>query len=637
MCHQELRIIFPPQFEPFQPYLSGPYLKSLLAQCGVRASVCDANIDFYHWLISKAQVQPMPGYQQSESSRFLGRNIARALRVLQREPGSLLEYRWAINVADEYLRARSPQGLKMGLTYLRVGNRYSSTDLRRYLERTDNLFAQYFEDAAGDILGPSDVSVYLFSLVVIDQLAAAVAFTREIRRRRPKARVVIGGPLVSKLHGQLSAVPWITETFDAVLPGEGYRVLPGVLGLAGMHGGHVTPDFSDLDLDRYWSCRRVLPYIVAHGCKWGKCSFCSHHLTYDGYRASAMQDVVADLENLSAKHDAHYVSFCDEYLTPAQLDALAEGLLERRIDVRWSTFARPEAQFQNRDFMHKLYAAGCRMLMFGLESGSQRMLQAMRKGTLVAHFRPILEACKEASIAIRYDFMVGFPSETDEDVRKTYDFIRENRDVIDTPFSSYSVATFELRSGIPVLESANRFRVLPRDPLRGDLDDQYEFESLDGLSVQKRIEWREKLIRLSKQKLGIEIVAPQNKTHQLVLKDLYDEGAFDLPLVTIVPADFATTRVRLAAGVEVRAEGAILRVVNHANGGELEVSQRLTDVFTRFETSTEVQEAFTSQMIWNHDRFASFVNFLYRNDYIELGPVCDQEPAEPKNEEVIYA
>lgn len=195
---------------------------------------------------------------------------------------------------------------------------------------------------------------------------------------------------------------------------------------------------------------------MAHGCKWGRCAFCSHHLTYEGYRASAISQVLDDLEHLVDRHGAEYISFSDEYLTPAQLDGLSSGLLERRFALRWSTFARPEPRFRDRDFMARLYAAGCRVLMFGLESASQRVLNTMRKGTAVQNFRPILEVCKDAGIAVRLDFMVGFPGETEEEAEATYSLIRQNRDVIDTPFSSYSVAVFELRSGIPIWEHPER-------------------------------------------------------------------------------------------------------------------------------------------------------------------------------------
>lgn len=611
-----IQILFPPQFEPFQAYLSGPYLKGFLAHYGKDATLFDANIDFYDWLLSFG-TRTIPWQTRHHPNReFLRRQVGTAAASLKRTPTSLLDYRWAINVVDEYLNAVAPEGVKIGLSYLKVGNRYSDEHLRAYLDDENNLFARYFVEAADSILGPESVNTYLFSLVVIDQLPAAVAFTREIKRRRPHARVFIGGPIVSRLQLQLKAVPWLAGTFDGIISGEAHRVLPELLGLPHQYTGHVTPDFSDLDLDRYWCSRRVLPYLVAHGCKWGKCTFCSHHLTYDGYRESTMRQVLDDLEMLTKRHRAEYISFSDEYLTPEQLTDLARGIEERGLDIKWLTFVRLEREFRDARFMQRLYDAGCRMLMFGLESASQRVLNLMRKGTRVEHFRPILEACKAAGIAVRYDFMVGFPGETEEDVQWTFDFLRQNRDVIDTPFSSYSTAIFELRSGIPVLEMADRYRVLARNPLRGALDDQYEFESVGGLSEEARIAWRERLIRYSKTELNIELVSPQNKTDQLVLKDLFDQGLFDLPVCQIKPDDFATLQASLAQGVEILPGLEGCRIVNRANGGELEIGEELQPVFRMFHAGATVAQCFASQSLWDANVFSRFMNFLSRNDYV---------------------
>lgn len=621
-----VQVIFPPQFEPFQAYLSGPYLKGLLANYGEEAAVFDANIDFYDWLLSFRTGTIPWQTRRHPNLEFLRRQVGAAAASLKRTPGSLLDYRRAINVVDEYLGAVAPEGVKIGLSYLKVGNRYSDTHLRAYLEDENNLFARYFANATDSILGAEAVNTYLLSLVVIDQLAAAVAFTREIKRRRPHARVFMGGPIVSRLQLQLKAVPWLASTFDGIISGEAHRVLPELLGLPHQYTGHVTPDFSDLDLNRYWCSRRVLPYLVAHGCKWGKCTFCSHHLTYDGYRESPMRQVLDDLEILANRHRAEYISFSDEYLTPDQLTDLAQGIEERGLDIKWLTFARLEREFRDVRFMRRLYAAGCRMLMFGLESASQRVLNLMRKGTRVEHFRPILEACREAAIAVRYDFMVGFPGETEEDVQWTFDFLRQNRDVIDTPFSSYSTAIFELRSGIPVLDMADRYRVLPRNPLRGALDDQYEFESVGGLSEEARIGWRERLIRYSKTELDIELVCPQNKSDQLVLKDLFDQGSFDLPVRQITPEDFVHLQACLARGVELLSAGENWRVVNRANGGEIEVVTELFAVFRLFQRGVSVAQAFTSQNLWDAATFALFLCFLYRNDYVvvtEESTVCE--------------
>lgn len=635
--NRAIRILFPPQFEPFQAYLSGPYLKGLLGHQATEATLFDANIDFYDWLLSFG-TRPIPWRTRHHPNlEFLRRQVGTAAASLKCTPASLLDYRWAINVVDEYLGAVAPEGVKIGLSYLKVGNRYSDEHLRAYLDDENNLFAKYFAEAADSILGPQSVDTYLFSLIVIDQLAATVAFTREIKRQRPHARVFIGGPIVSRLQSQLNATPWLASMFEGVVSGEAHRVLPGLLNLPHQYTGHVTPDFSDLDLDRYWCSRRVLPYLVAHGCKWGKCTFCSHHLTYDGYRESPMRQVLDDLEMLTYRHRAEYVSFSDEYLTPKQLAELAQGIEERKLNIRWLTFVRLEREFRDAHFMRRLYLAGCRILMFGLESASQRVLNLMRKGTRVEHFRPILEACKEAGIAVRYDFMVGFPGETEEDVQWTFDFLRQNRAVIDTPFSSYSTAIFELRSGIPVLEMADRYRVLPHDPLRGALDDQYEFESIGGLDEATRVAWRERFIRFSKTELDIELVCPQNKTDQLVLKDLFDQGSVELPVCQIVPEDFPSLQARLVCGVEILPERGGWKIVNRANGGELEISDGPLPVFRKLHTGATLAQCFASQSFWDTEVFSLFVNFLLRNDYITVTKINPSSDPETQREELVEA
>jgi hypothetical protein len=254
--------------------------------------------------------------------------------------------------------------------------------------------------------------------------------------------------------------------------------------------------------------------------------------------------------------------------------------------------------------------------MFGLESGSQRVLNAMKKGTKVANFRPILEACKDANIAVRYDFMVGFPGETEQEAHETYSFIIRNQDVIDTPFSSYSVAAFELRSGIPVLDESERFQLVPKDRLRGDLDDQYEFESVTGMNAQARADWRARLIRLFKLEMDAELICPQNKTHQLILKDLNTSGLLDLPTVQIHSVMFGDLMAKVAEGVELVYEKTILRVLNHANGGELEISCELADVFRSLQEGASLADVFNSQSLWNAETFVRLISFLYRNDYV---------------------
>lgn len=627
MSAETVHIIFSPQFEPFQPYLSGPYLKALLSYYGIESSLFDANIDFYNWITCRETHTAHVNIELNSKFSYLEHNVHVAQEILKSMIKNLMEYRWAVNIIDEYLCIKSPENVNIGLTHLKIGNRYSSENLRNYLQQSNNIFQLYFEYAEDNIVGPSSVSIYLFSIVVLDQLPAAIAFAKAIKKKKPYARVVIGGPIVSRLHRQLKAIDWINETFDVISPGEAYRTLPNILGISAIYDGHISPDFEDISLDEYWSCRTVLPYLVAHGCRYGKCTFCSHHLTYDGYRQSEISNVLEDLEHFSTKYDAHYISFCDEYLTPTQLKHLSSGILERGLDIKWSTFVRPEPHFRNQDFASQLYKAGCRMLMFGFESGSQETINRMHKGTKVAYFRPILEACKKSNIAVRSDFMVGFPGEQEEEVELTYNFIRENCELLDTPFSSYSVAAFELRSGIPIQEQPTEYGLIQKNLLRGDLDDHYQYETTQGLNQKDRAIWRERLIRYFKEDMDAELIAPMNKTHQLVLKGLYDEGYFSLPVLQIDPKLFPQLYAKLARGVELTESYLDMRVTSHASGGELEISSALIPSLRLLEQGTTLHDAYCAQCVWNEDTFSRFISFLYRNDFILLDE-CNAIPDE---------
>lgn len=604
-----VRVIFPPQFEPFQTYLSGPYLKGLLSSYGVRSYVFDANVHFFNWLVSRGTV----------GDAYLAAHVGEALEAIRKAPTDLLRYRWAINVVDRYLEAAASSSGRLGLSRFEIEDRFNSEALRAWSER-DELFRDYFEQARQELLGDPSVESYLFSVVVMDQLGPAIVLAKEMRKHRPGARMFVGGPLISRLRRQLSGLPWLNNIFDAIVPGEAYSSLPRLLGLSGTppYAGHVTPDFRDIDWDAYWSCRRVLPYLVAHGCKWGKCTFCSHHLTYDGYRSSEMDKVLEDLERLAVAHGIEYVSFSDEYLTPPQLTALAGGLTERDLSLRWLTFARPEPAFKKADWVNSLYDGGCRILMFGLESGSQRIVSAMRKGTRVDNFRPILESCKSAGIAIRYDFMVGFPGETVADVAATYDFIRSNREVIDTPFSSYSVAAFELRGGVPVEQAREEYGISGADLLRGDLDDQYEFETESGLSETERTDWRARFIRLGKEELAFDIICPQNKTDQLVFKDLYDRGDIVIPPTDINTETACRLKVKFAPPVIVTYVEEGMMITNPATGGALAIGEELADVIDLFQEGGYLSDAAILQDSCDLHTFWKLVNFLYRNDYLTL-------------------
>lgn len=231
------QIIFPPQFEPFQPYLSLPYLKGLLKIYDIENKCFDANMDFYWWLFTHWKKKRS---LHSSLEEYLYSNIGDAVRVLMNIPQNLWKYKWAVNVVDEYLKAVSPDGVKISLTSLTIGNKYSSEDLRNYLQSPNNIFREYFKYVQSEILGPQNTNYYLFSLVVLDQIGAALTFAKEIKRRRPQSKIVFGGPFVSRFYKRLVTLPWLSEIIDVIAPGEAYKVLPKILGLQKKGGGRSS-------------------------------------------------------------------------------------------------------------------------------------------------------------------------------------------------------------------------------------------------------------------------------------------------------------------------------------------------------------------------------------------------------------
>ena len=143
---------------------------------------------------------------------YLRKNVLGAVETIKSQPEDLISYRQAINTVEQYLNAVMPVDVRMGLTYLKVRNPHASDELKDYLDRPDNIYDAFIDAHRERLLGDASVDVYMLSLVVLDQLPASIAIARAVRREKPKARIYIGGPLVSRLSTQLRAIPWIADT-----------------------------------------------------------------------------------------------------------------------------------------------------------------------------------------------------------------------------------------------------------------------------------------------------------------------------------------------------------------------------------------------------------------------------------------
>ncbi len=299
---------------------------------------------------------------------------------------------------------------------------------------------------------------------------------------------------------------------DAIIPGEGeipllklckslkqgdQRSVPGLVYKASnrviftrppepLDMSHLpVPDFSDLDLSAYMTPEPVLPFMTSRGCAWGKCTFCTHHKGYIRYRQMATSEVVRQLKEMKSAYNTRFFDFFDEMIPPGRLRRLSMGLLREGPEVFFSAYGKPVRAFDSA-LMTLSFKAGLRVMLWGVESGSQKVLDLMSKGTRVKDMERVLRASHEAGVRNLLFIMFGFPGEDSNDFKQTIDFLKRNREYID----AISKGLFMLIEGSQVQKEPERFFIKKMRPVADNFSGaiSYDFETTRGLGrrdVQK--------------------------------------------------------------------------------------------------------------------------------------------------------
>jgi len=199
-----------------------------------------------------------------------------------------------------------------------------------------------------------------------------------------------------------------------------------------------TPDYSDLQLDRYisvieivnpmhrmWSDGRWNKLTMAHGCYWGKCTFCDISLDYiKVYEPVAAKLIVDRIEELSEKTGQNGFHFVDEAAPPALMREVALEILRRGISVTWWTNIRFEKSF-TRDLCLLLKASGCIAVSGGLEVASDRLLKLIDKGVTVEQVAQVTRNFTEAGVMVHAYLMYGYPTQTIQETVDSLEMVRQ--------------------------------------------------------------------------------------------------------------------------------------------------------------------------------------------------------------------
>ncbi len=316
-------------------------------------------------------------------------------------------------------------------------------------------------DGDVDRMGPIEITEYAgrWGADVVGVSATTPVYTManrvlaQVKATHPDLVTILGGFHLTALPEQTMAETpadfgvygegeqTIIELTAALERGDGWQDIAGVLWRQDGQV-HVNPPRSQLaDLDalplparhllryeRYqWSVpgKGMVPVttiMTQRGCPF-QCVFCGVRTMFPKVRYRAIERVVDELEQIATELGIRHIQFSDDTLTlkTDKVVTMCEEIRRRKLDITWEGYTR--ADRITKDLLRQMKDAGLVRLSFGVESGDQRILDAIKKGTTLEEYRRAYEWCDELGLETRCSVMLGHPFETRETVGKTIDYI----------------------------------------------------------------------------------------------------------------------------------------------------------------------------------------------------------------------
>ncbi|MFW6383385.1 MAG: B12-binding domain-containing radical SAM protein [Nanoarchaeota archaeon] len=324
---------------------------------------------------------------------------------------------------------------------------------RNNRDMLDGKNPEFFDELLG-VIKEEKPDYVAFSLVYNSQCFYAKHLIQKL-----DCKVFLGGPAVSpKLQGTYMSS---SEEFLSYL---GYDKVK-----------HPAPEFSDFSKEEYIS-PEVIPVKSSDGCPYGKCVFCSHH-NKTPYREREL-----DLSK------GRYFFFIDDMIPLERLIKIGEKMPTKAV---WWVQLRPTADLIPH--LEWLSKKGLKSVAWGVESGSQRMLKKMNKGTSVDTISRVLAEAKRVGIINTVYVMFGFPGESEEDFFKTLNFLEENSEHIDL----VSPSTFGLQKGTKIYENPEVYGIRVFNKKRTILDDKINFTPIPS-SVGLKKKYKKRIEKINK-------------------------------------------------------------------------------------------------------------------------------------------
>jgi len=316
-------------------------------------------------------------------------------------------------------------------------------------------------------LQPDYVGIMTFTISV--HTVAKVADL--IREAVPGVRVILGGPHMSALPEETFAR---YPQFDLAVLGEGEVTLPELISCL-EQGGDLATVPGIIYRDREGAVRRTVPrsylrdldqlpmprwdllphlpdhyrpstmtyralpavaIVTSRGCP-HQCTFCDRSVFGRRWRAHGAETVLGWIDHLTANYGIKDINFQDDHfmVDKKRLAAICAGITRNHPGLLWSTIGRADAV--DPESARLMKEAGCWQIAFGIESGSQRILDVLKKNETIEQIEEAVRIIKGCGMTVKGLFMAGCPTETEETLQETERFIRK----LDLDYVSMSAFT----------------------------------------------------------------------------------------------------------------------------------------------------------------------------------------------------
>ncbi len=264
-----------------------------------------------------------------------------------------------------------------------------------------------------------------------------------IKKKHPKAHVVAGGPHVTPLPREVlryftavdtACVGESDATFlelaDRISRGAPTENIAGTYFRRGTEVVEAPERAAIKDLDDLASVQSYFDthiLMTSRGCPWN-CTFCGAETSWGrGFRANSVDYVLDAMESVLSRLPVKMIQIKDDTFTThkKRVLELCKGIRERKLNFFWSCDTRVD--LLTDELLKEMRLAGCQRLSLGVESGSQRILDAIDKKITVAEILESTRLAKKYGIKVRYYMMLGNRGDTQETFRETLDFLEKAR------------------------------------------------------------------------------------------------------------------------------------------------------------------------------------------------------------------